>query len=76
MKNTDKVTLTFGQLKKLVKESKNINESNSSDALELLDNLVDYLIKNKSVLRNVLNYLDDKNNAYLTELLNNNGMYF
>lgn len=76
MKNTDKVTLTFGQLKKLVKESNNINESDSSDALELLDNLLDYLIKNKSVLRNVLNYLDDKNNAYLTELLNNNGIYF
>lgn len=29
MKNTDKVTLTVGQLKKLVKESKKINENAS-----------------------------------------------
>lgn len=35
MKNTDKVTLTFGQLKKLIKESKHLNER--LDDLDLKD---------------------------------------
>lgn len=48
MKDTDKVTLTVGQIKKLIKESKQINEGfeEGSKLAEISKAILDYFMDN------------------------------
>lgn len=63
MKDTDKVTLTFGQLKKLVKESKRLNEGSlymGCHVYRVGSNWVIYDEENKQLVAKISNY-DFKN---------------